>query len=112
MKATVEQIGRLTVVSLNGRFDAHTAGVAREIFEHKVSCSMPVLIDMSRVVFVDSMGLSVLVSSLKHSREAGGELALAGLQPTVRLIFELTRLDKAFRIYHDRASAEAEMGIL
>ncbi len=49
---------------------------------------------MAGVSFVDSSGLSVLVTSLKAARAKGGDLVLASLTPPVRSIVELTRLHR------------------
>lgn len=54
---------------------------------------------MTSVSFVDSTALAALVQGMKHSRQQGGDLRLCGLGQSVRIIFELTRLDRAFEIY-------------
>ena len=58
------------------------------------------LIDFSSTGYIDSSGLGVLVSMSKKIREAGGELRLAGLNDDLRTLFELTKLDSLFAIYH------------
>jgi anti-sigma B factor antagonist len=42
---------------------------------------------------------------MKHSRERNGELRLCGLQQPVRMIFELTRLDRVFEIFPNEEEA-------
>ncbi len=66
------------------------------------------VVNLSEVNFIDSSALSTLVQGLKHCREKGGDLMLCNLQQPVRVIFELTRLDKAFGIY---PSEQAAIGI-
>jgi anti-sigma B factor antagonist len=68
------------------------------------------VVDLSDVVLVDSSGLAALVGGMKQARQGGGDLMLAGLQATVRIIFELTRLDRAFDIANDRDAAIAAFG--
>ena len=60
-----------------------------------------VVLDLSRVDFVDSVGLGIIVSALKRVRARGGELVVAGAVPRVRALFELTRLDEIIEL-HDR----------
>ena len=55
--------------------------------------------------FVDSSALALLVKGMKHCRQGGGDLALCSLQQPVKVIFELTRLDKAFGIYSTQDEA-------
>ncbi len=57
-----------------------------------------VLVDFSNTGYIDSSGLGVLVSLAKKLREMGGELRLAGLNPDLRTLFELTKLDTLFEI--------------
>ncbi|MEE8116803.1 MAG: STAS domain-containing protein [Gemmatimonadales bacterium] len=57
-----------------------------------------VLVDFSNTGYIDSSGLGVLVTLGKKLRENGGELRLAGLNPDLRTLFELTKLDTLFTI--------------
>lgn len=58
------------------------------------------IIDMAKVEFVDSSGLSALVVGLKTAREHGYSLILCNLNPTVKLAFEITQLDRVFPIFN------------
>ncbi|MDY7005605.1 MAG: STAS domain-containing protein [Cyanobacteriota bacterium] len=58
------------------------------------------IIDMANVEFIDSSGLSALVIGLKKAREHGYSLAICNLNPTVRLVFEITQLDRIFQIFN------------
>ena len=60
-----------------------------------------IVLDLTQVDFVDSIGLGVIVSVLKRVRSHGGELVLVGPVPRVRALFELTRLDEILEL-HDR----------
>ena len=54
---------------------------------------------------VDSTALSTLVQAMKRARQHQGDCRLCEVQQPVRIILELTRLDKAFEIYSDEAAA-------
>lgn len=58
-----------------------------------------VVLDMSRVGHVDSTGLSMLVASRAMLQQAGGDLRLAGVNPRVWRVLEVTRLTGVFRVY-------------
>jgi len=87
------------VVRLDGRFDAEgSEGVKQIIQQLAEATTEKLIIDMSDVSFIDSAGLSVLVSALKRARRAGGDVLLCGLQPQAQTVFTLTMLDQVFPI--------------
>ncbi|MBE3640350.1 STAS domain-containing protein [Mangrovicoccus algicola] len=63
-----------------------------------------ILLDLSRVDFVDSSGLGAIVAALKQL-DADQKLELAGLTPNVAKVFRLTRMDKVFPIHASVAEA-------
>jgi len=56
-------------------------------------------VNLEGVDFVDSTGLATLVQGVKNCRQLNGDLRLCSVQQSVRMVFELTRLDKFFEIY-------------
>ncbi|MFZ5918244.1 MAG: STAS domain-containing protein [Chloroflexota bacterium] len=101
----------VTIVELEGRFDAYTAPpVKQKLGDLAAGGQARIVVSMSGVSFVDSTGLSTLVSGLKRCRQGGGDLKIAALQQPVRIIFELTRLDKAFEIFSDVEAALNSFG--
>ena len=65
------------------------------------------VVDLSRVSYIDSSGLAALIEAMQNVQEYGGKFALAGLQETVRTIFEIARLDQVFQIFPDVDAALA-----
>lgn len=100
MDITQRLSGTAGVIGLSGRFDAHeTQAVSAWLKEQVDADNVRLVVNLNGVNFIDSTALSVLVQGLKHCREKGGDLHLCELQQPVRVIFELTRLDKAFSIF-------------
>lgn len=91
--------GSVSVLELTGRFDAHSAPAVTE-FLVKAAAAAPaqVIVNLAGVNFVDSTACAALVQGMKRCREKNGDLRLCNLQQPVRIIFELTRLDRAFDI--------------
>ncbi len=58
-----------------------------------------VILDMRQVAFMDSSGLGLLVAFLRRVVTRGGDLKIVGLQPGVRVVFEITRAYKIFEIF-------------
>ncbi len=90
----------LPVLQLKGRFDAHEVEpVNAWLAEQIKGDSVRIIINLEGVNFIDSTALSTLVRGLKLCREKNGDVHVCSLQQPVRVIFELTRLDKAFDIF-------------
>ncbi|OAN56545.1 STAS domain-containing protein [Sphingobium sp. TCM1] len=91
--------GDLAIIEVGAeRLDAAAAPAFKaDLQAHIDGAARKVLLDLRRVSFMDSTGLGVLVSLLKMLGKDGA-LAVAGAQPSVRRLFELTRLDTVFRL--------------
>jgi len=63
------------------------------------------IINLGEVDYISSVGLRVLLSSLKKQRKNQGSLQLASLQPFVQNIFRITGLDKIFQIFPSEEAA-------
>ncbi len=104
----VEHVNGIVVVALDTELDANTAlRVKQELGSAIGDQARRVVLDLSRLDFIDSAGLGVLVSLVKVLRARGGDMRLVGLKDPVRMIFQLTRLEKVFKIFGDREKALA-----
>lgn len=65
-----------------------------------------VLLDLSRVDFIDSSGLGAVVAVMKLLAPTR-RLELAGLTPTVEKVFRLTRMDSVFTLHPHAPPAPA-----
>ncbi len=61
------------------------------------------VIDCQDMTFMDSSGLGALVVALKNLRAADGQLYLCGITEQVKMLLELTSMDKVFSILQDQA---------
>ena len=66
-----------------------------------------VVLDFSRLEYMNSGGIGLLVTLLVRAQRAGGRLVATGLSAHYRQIFELTRLDEAIEIHDDEDAAVA-----
>jgi anti-anti-sigma factor len=64
-------------------------------------------VDRSRVPYIDSSGLAVLIGAMQGLEHEGGRFMLAGAQEAVRMILESARLDQYFQVFPDVATALA-----
>jgi len=90
------------VISPSGRLNAVSAAeLKNEIRRQVASGHTNLVIDLKETAFIDSSGLSALVSGLKLTREQGGSLSLSGLNEQTATVFRLTLLDRVFQIFPD-----------
>lgn len=68
-----------------------------------------ILLDLQNVTFMDSAGLGALVSILKTVRFSGAEFCLCSLSEQVKIIFDLTKMEKVFKIFESRQDFEDKM---
>ena len=92
-------INRIAVIQVDApRLDAGTGLSIKEAIVGLGPEQGRFIVDMSRVKLVDSGGLGGLVACLKAVTVMKGKLILAGLQKPVRVMFELSRMDRQFDI--------------
>jgi anti-sigma B factor antagonist len=90
----------VTVVAPNGRLDVAGAPALKEAIGNAVKDGPPrLVIDMEGVSFVDSTGLGSVIAALKLVRSSKGDLRLAAPNQQVRVVLELTTLDRVFAYY-------------
>jgi anti-sigma B factor antagonist len=96
------------VLPLEGEIDLHvspriSASLGAMIDEKPKQ----VVVDLTKVTYIDSSGLAVLIEGMQNVEAYGGQFALVGLQDKVKPIFEIARLDQVFRIFPDADAALA-----
>jgi anti-sigma B factor antagonist len=97
---TIHSRGNVQILSLSGRIDtSNLPPIRRWIEDATASEPAYIVINLEQVNFLDSNALATLVFGLKRSRQVKGNLNLCSLQQPVRILFELTRMDRVFDIY-------------
>jgi anti-anti-sigma factor len=84
----------------NGIIDATKSQEFRQnIAEVLESGAKIVLVDFQDVTFMDSSGLGALVLAFKALRAADSKLVICSINEQIRILFELTGMDKVFEIF-------------
>lgn len=93
-------------VSVGGRLNMVTAARMREAIETAVDANHPnVVVDLSKVVFLDSSGLGALVAGLKAVRASGGDLRLVRPAEQAQLVLELTNMGTVLKSFDSVGTA-------
>ncbi|HWR44184.1 STAS domain-containing protein [Sporomusa sp.] len=99
MKHSLNVSGNYATVSLDGKIYAHDAGIIRdELLEAIEQGVKDIRFDLSKLNYIDSSGLGVLVTVHKRTIEKNGRLVLTGVQGMAAEILKRTRLDKVLHI--------------
>ena len=84
----------------SGRLDVSGAPTLKDAISEAVKNGKPrLVIDLEGVSFVDSTGLGSVIAALKLVRSSKGDLRLAAPNQQVRVVLELTTLDRVFPYY-------------
>jgi anti-sigma B factor antagonist len=99
---------RSNVLPLKGEIDLHVSPSVTASLDGMIDKKPErLVVDLSDVTYIDSAGLAALIQAMQKVEAYGGKFLLAGLQETVRSIFEISRLDQVFQIFPDADAALA-----
>ena len=111
MQLNCDVVDNIAVVRVAAEaLDAGNAKAFRDAMAPVLQAHARVALDLGPVAFVDSSGCGVLLSCLKRTGQAGGDLKLFGVQKPVRAMFELIRLHRVMDILNDRREAILAFG--
>jgi len=96
----VEKVGDVAVVRLGPRLDIQTVPDVRRRIKRVIdSGDKVIVIDMRRIEYISSFGLSMLLTLAKELSNRGGNLFLAQPRETARELLQLTRLQTILPTY-------------
>jgi anti-sigma B factor antagonist len=111
MNITVTRVGKTPVLETRGDIDHSVCGPVETALGKAIAeGNNIVLLDLSRVTYIDSGGLSVLLSGVRLLRDRGW-LGVIGPNSSVRRLLEIVGLlaDDSFRVFADRAAAQTAL---
>ena len=112
MQLTVENLDAgVRCLHLTGRLDMKgTQEVDASFFAEAGALKTSVLVDFSRVDYVASVGIRLLLSNVKALAPNGAKLIILKPQKMVEDVLRMAGLDEVLVIEHDVAAARALVG--
>jgi anti-anti-sigma factor len=111
MEIVVEDLDQgVTRIALDGRLDIAGAAAIDLRFNTVSGSKRAIIVDMSRVSFIASMGMRTLVSGAKAARIKGGKMVLLLPASSVEKALRTASIDTLIPIFHDMAEAQAAVG--
>lgn len=93
--------GPSVILVFEGELDVTSAAEAEEAVRRACADAPDrMILDLTRLAFMDSTGVRVLVRARRRLAERGAAIVLAGLSPSVSRIMHITGLNRAF-VIHD-----------
>jgi anti-sigma B factor antagonist len=110
MRLTLDtrEVGRVTIVSCNGRIIA--GGESESLLKHVtwlLRDRRAIVLHLGEVEFVDSSGLGAMVRSLTSTRQVRGDLKLCNVPDRIRKVLQLSQLTKLFETHESEETAVA-----
>ena len=106
MEIAVDNIDSIAVATIPvDELDANNAGEFKRDIAPVLQANTKLVLDLSRLRFVDSSGLGAMLSCLRQLSAKSGDLKLCGMSKQVRGLFELVRMHRIFDIYGTKEEA-------
>src|SRR5215467_11906854 len=113
MDLPLKRFADTVVLAPAGRIDHGSAESFKDALRpHMLRCAAgqdQLVLDLSGVDYISSAGLRVLMLARKQAKVQGGTLVVAGLQPVVREIFEISRFTVVFEVFPSARDALARI---
>ena len=98
------------VVALAGELDIGTSDRFEQELDTLLDCgARRLVIDLLGITFLGSVGLGLLTRAAKRTRELGGECVVVSDDPRILRVFEITGLDRVFRMERSLMEAVAQL---
>ena len=98
----------LETISLEGELDAYTAPQLQEAVAAALNEGLAwLVVDLTRVEYIDSVGLGILIGGVKRAGERGGDLAVVSNRRNICKVFDVSGTAEMLNVVGDVAQAVA-----
>jgi anti-anti-sigma factor len=111
MNVEIKSVDDAKIVLVPKRFDAYTASsVEVELARLITEGTRKIICDFSRTEYLASAGLRVLIKASKSLQRTGGKMGLCTVKPYVLEVFEISGLNRIFKMYPTADAALRALG--
>ena len=112
-KASVDQIsdnkgGQVSVLRFSGDISSSSHDALLGTYE-TVAKSYPVLLDFSKVDYINSSGIALVIQMLMEANKSGQKIAAFGLTPHFQKVFTMVGITKYASLFPDENAAKASI---
>jgi anti-sigma B factor antagonist len=109
MNIELNKNGDVVVVSIEGRLIVSSAKTFKESFSEITEISNFVVLELSEMEYIDSMGLGSVISLYKVLKENDGDMCITNLQSKPQTLFQITKVNLIFDIFEELDEAVKNM---
>jgi len=100
----------IRLMKLIGRLDLDgTNSIDKQFVQYCAGDNAYVLVDLSLVNYLSSIGIPLLITTAKGIAKRGGKMGLLNPQANVRSVLDLTGVSTMIRIYNDIETAKERL---
>ena len=108
LRIEADRIGNILLARVEGQLDLSTAPAFRAKLDAELDGGRNLknlVLNLSRMTFIDSSGLGVILGRYKRISERGGRMVAAGMPNNIMRLFELSGMQKIIPVYRTEAEA-------
>lgn len=110
MNIKLEKVKDVMVIKLSGDINMTNSNELRERFLALLKKGqVKVLMDFEKVDFIDSSGIATLIEMFRNLQKVGGRIYLCQVNKKIVSILEITKVNKLFPMFENRAQALQEL---
>lgn len=106
MEINISEINDITIVDIDGKIIYETEKIVKEYIEKLFDAGkIKIILNLSKLSYINSSGLGMLITLLKKSRSIGGDVKLSSLTKDIKELFRVTSLDHIFKVVENNEIA-------
>ena len=100
MDIGIRDIDDMTIVTLDGMLTLGSDSPLEDMFEEQIARKRyNLILDMTKVKYIDSLGIGQLAGGYKSLIEHGGQLCLARINVKIQTLLRLTGLEQQITVF-------------
>ena len=106
MEISVTTKGSIAVMNFEGHLDTNSSPDAQKSLDELFgSGTLKILMNFTKVDFVSSAGLRILLGAAQELQKAGGELRVCNLNEDVMEVFDISGFSTILMVFKDESEA-------
>ena len=105
MSVEISVKGEVTTAYISGELDHHSASAVRAAIDNAAEINMPslLIIDFTRVSFMDSSGIGLIMGRYRNLARRGAKLHITGVSQYLYKVMRLSGIEKLATIDEPKA---------